>query len=447
VLEIQKAKEMSGTITLPPNPDLFLLSLCFVLASDKTARITPVAETPLVTAFKKTLSGQLDIKHDGTTCIVRPESDNISNSIQLSYEDLPFRDFIVFLFLGLKKKITFNTLSQKRLEVWRQKATMFGCTINTEESEGLTTLFLSPEEEFSIPDEMIDANSVHNCIGLALGFKKQISITIDHQFQSPLRHLLNSFGYALSIKSNVDRKESDLLSRRLRFIKKSKKDPDNKMSFTVHIDCTSANHDDITIELPGDDILAAIILAGKSLVQKGHLIVGNVSLESWSTATLNYIRKMQCVIGIQEGNRTSFGSTGMVSLQKFKLVGRKMDCRPLYHYQRQLPAMLVLSNYTKGQSVFRGLADLRNEIPDSIDQILTCISRLGGRHGEMPDGIVIDGAKHYDGFDLLETFAAGLAGACAIAGLKCNGKTTIEETSIMRRWPDFSKILESICTY
>ena len=107
--------------------------------------------------------------------------------------------------------------------------------------------------------------------------------------------------------------------------------------------------------------------------------------------------------------------------------------------------LVVLSSYASGQSVFRNLEDLHNETPDLIEQYLSCVRLLGGRHGEMPDGIVIDGAKQYDGFDLTESVSAALSGACAIAGVRCSGKTTIEDSRILERWPDFAKLMEKIC--
>jgi 5-enolpyruvylshikimate-3-phosphate synthase len=109
--------------------------------------------------------------------------------------------------------------------------------------------------------------------------------------------------------------------------------------------------------------------------------------------------------------------------------------------------MVVICCFARGQSVFRGLEQLRYNDPDGIELILECVRALGGRHGEMPDGIVIDGLKQFDGFDLELELPASLSGACAVAGLKCMGKTTIADTALLERWPEFPSILEGICEY
>lgn len=446
MLEIQRAKEIRGKFELPPNPDFFFLSLLIALASNKVTTITPVYDTPLITLFKKTLSNHVDIKHENNTCIVSPKANAGSSYILLPYNELPFRDFIVFLLLGLKKTVAFKNLSQKRLETWQQKAHLFGLTIGSKQFDDATGISISSDGSFKAPVEIIDQNYIHACIGLALGFKEKLCFLSNHQFQSPLRHILPAFGYEVIIKSSYEKK--DPLTRRLRLLApKLTKKPDSKLSFTVTIDLSNVNQDETTIDLPGDDVLGAILFAAKSLVQRGQLILSNVPLEPWGCATLNYIRKMGCNEGVQQEKQTSFGSTGMVYLQHFKLAGHKMECKPLYQYQRQLPAMVTIATFAKGQSVFRELEDLRNETPDAIEQILTCVRMMGGRHGQMPDGIVIDGAKQHDGFDLRETVTAALNGTCAVAGLKCNGKTFIEDLKILHRWPSFRKILDSICIY
>lgn len=446
MLEIQRAKEIKGFVTLPTNPDFFLLTLLIALASNRKTRIAPVNDTPLILRFKELLAGQLDITQRGETCTIFPKSDGISSFIQLPYEELPYRDFIVFLLLGLQKTITFKNLSPKRLEVWQNQAGIFNLAIESRQCDNGTGIFLSSEEGFNLPDGMIDPNDIHPCIGLAIGLRKKISFLSDVQFHSPLRHILPAFGYGITISSNFEKK--DPLIRRLHFIAPNAVNKNElKLTFSISIDFLNVNNDEVIIDLPGDDILGAILFTAKSLVQRGQLILSNVPLEPWSCATLNYIRKMGCNTGTQEERQSSFGSTGTACLQGFRLVGHKRECTPLYQYYRQLPAMVTIAIFANGQSVFRGLKELHNETPDEIEQMLAIVLSMGGRHGEMPDGMVIEGAKQHDGFDMRESISATANGACAVAGLKCNGKSFIEETKIKQRWPSFQKILDNICNF
>ncbi len=449
MLEIQRVREIKGTVSLPTNPDFFLLSLFVALTSTTKLRIKPVNDTPLIIKWKELLSDQLDIKQEGTICSVSPKSDSTS-SIILPSNDLPFRDFILFLLLGLEKKVVFEEISSRCIETWQKKAALFGYSIKSTNCDingnRLKCLSLSSDQSLTIPEDNIGQNSLHACIGLAIGLKKRISFLIDYQFQSPLRHILEVMGYSLSVKSNREQKTGDPLVRRMRLIlPRLRKKTESKLSFTVSIDFPSVSPDSVTLDIPGDDVLAAVLICAKSLIQKGQLVINNVPLEPWCSAALNFIHKMGCKTGIQINRQTSFGSAGMITFQKFHVTGCKMDCKPLFHFIRQLPVIVILSVFAKGRSVFRSLGDLHDETPDSIEQMLSCVRLLGGRHGEMLDGMVVEGAEKYDGFDLTDKLSASLSGACAVAGLKCNGKSYIEDSAILQRWPDFKKVLDSIC--
>jgi 3-phosphoshikimate 1-carboxyvinyltransferase len=125
--------------------------------------------------------------------------------------------------------------------------------------------------------------------------------------------------------------------------------------------------------------------------------------------------------------------------------GRKVECRPYWQYASVLPSRAVMAAFSQGQTVFRNLADLREDEPDGIAQLVACVSALGARFGEMPDGIVIEGSKQFDGFDIVDPLPAPVAAAFAIAALKCRGKSTVADDYIVNRWPDFPETLGSLC--
>jgi 3-phosphoshikimate 1-carboxyvinyltransferase len=156
---------------------------------------------------------------------------------------------------------------------------------------------------------------------------------------------------------------------------------------------------------------------------------------------------MGCKPAVQEAVQTSYGASGMVQLQRYTPVGRKCECQPLLNFVNQLPAMVVLSCFAEGQSIVRELEEVRQDATDALVQLCYCITLLGCRHGEMPDGIVIDGARQFDGFDLKIETPAGIAGSWAVAGLKCIGKTTIAADTLLQRWPQFKEMLDSVCEY
>jgi len=444
VLEIKPAKELKGALRLPPSSDLFFIAIIMALAAKVTARISPLCDIPLVPWWEKALAGHVAFSCDSSSCTVTP-AEGGTTPIGLSYEDLrPYRDFVVFCLLGCNKTLIIDPLPQKRLEAWSKIAAECGCTLLTTDANGATSISLADADRFRIRDTLTTADTVHPVLGLALGLGKQAAIVTDTAFSSPLRHILPAFGFEFSVSSNLRDKNENLLARRLRFLSLGKKS-EGPVLYTVNADFSRRREADVSVTIPGDDVLCSILIAAKCVVPRGSMIIENAGMESWNSQALALVKKMGGAVAMQETGSTSFGSVGTISLQKLGLSGRKVDCNPLFTYAQQLPAMVVIAAHAQGQSVFRGCEDLRQDEPDGLRQILSLVMAIGIRHGEMPDGIVIDGGRQYDGFDLSDPLPASIAGAGAVAALHCMGKSTINDESIVRRWPRFSEMLSSLC--
>ncbi len=446
MLEIRPAREIKGSVRLPPSGDLFFTSIIIALAAKTAARISPLADIPLVPWWEKALAGHAVFACDAGSCVVRPVEDANAAPVTLSYDEIPYRDFAVFALLGLGKTMVVDPLPPARLAAWTKLSADLGCTLAIAATNGKTTMHLDGGEAFRVRDTVRNIDEAHPILGLALGLGRAVSLTTDTVFASPLRHVLPAFGYTLSVTNSLRDKNEDPLVRRMRFMQTGKKS-EGPVTFTVAADFSKRDEMQPEITVPGDDVLGAIFAVAKCIVPRGSLIIENAGLESWNTATLSLFKKMGGAIATQETGATSFGSCGTVSIVKSGHSGRKVDCEPLFQYVPQLPAMVVLAAYGDGQTVFRGLADLRSDEPDGIAQILSCVNLLGARHGEMPDGLVVDGGRQFDGFDMSEHLPAHIAASFAAAGLRCMGKTKINDEAIVRRWPRFREMLESICEF
>ncbi|HUI91185.1 MAG TPA: hypothetical protein VLX68_02955 [Chitinivibrionales bacterium] len=446
MLEVRAAREMKGTVVLPPSSDCFFTAVIMGLAAGAPARISPLRDIPLVPWWEKMLAGHAAFTCDGDSCTVQPVNGDAPPPITLSYDEIPYRDFTVFLLLGLKKTLVIDPLPKARLDEWTKLAAEMGCGLQASGVNGKTALSLDGGDNFRVRDTVKRTDEVHPILGLALGLKKQVSLVTDTVLASPLRHILPAFGYTLSVTSSLRDNAEDPLVRRMRFMQLGKKS-EGPVMFTVAADFSKREEKQVEVRVPGDDVLAAIFAVAKCIVPKGSLIIENAGLESWETATLALFKKMGGIVATQETGETSFGSCGTVALEKFGHSGRKVECAPLFQYAAQLPAMVVLAAFAEGQSVFRGLADLRNDEPDAIAQLVSCVNQLGARVGEMPDGLVIDGDRQFDGFDISGEMPAPVAAAFAVAGLRCMGKTTVNDGAILRRWPRFEEILKSVCEF
>lgn len=452
MLELKRASEIRGTFSLPSDPDLFALTLATAAVAKRSIEINGVKESLLLKEHAKAFSGIMDcnFKDDNFTAKVK---ESPSLFVKLNYKFTPYKNMIFFMLVGAGYTVAFDTVPIKRVDAWEKEASRFGCTLKKEgfesgEGETLVGLSLKDTDSFKNELETLEVDDLHIFIGLALGLKAVGSCVIEDHFLSPIRALFNQMELDLKVKSNVEQKKLDPLARRIQMMKKGKNKDSQKQSFTILFEFNKELPEEIVnITLPGDTVLAAMLLTGKAMIPKGQFVIENVLIESWSQSIMSMIKKMGGKPAIQVNDKCTFGDLGLVTLPKFAMVGRKISCKPLYNNRPYIGILTVLANYSEGQSIFRDLEDLRNEDPDMIEVLLELVREMGGRHGEMPDGMVLDGSKHKDSFDLQKEFSPYLNGACAIAALRCNGNSTVSDEMINFRWPGFKNMLEDITTY
>jgi hypothetical protein len=450
MLSIKPAKSLHGKMDLPPSPDLFLLAAIVALACRRNIRIKSYADSPLIKTWLDILKDHATIEYVETSVIISPLKDEASAFIVLPYYILPYRDVIIYTLLSMGKVVAFKSIGTKRLEQIVKRAKKFGFIVEVKQygdNPGLS-LISTPDsinQTIAISDE-----DVAPLCGLLLGHRKNAQFQVDFHFAHPLRNLAPLFGFDISLKSTVV-KESDPMARRIKMMQQKKKTTQTSgQQFQLVINCNSLQtekNDLLEITLPGDEVLGSMMVAAKCLLPKGSFVINNLPLETWATPVISFLKKMGCKISAQETTRTSFGSIGMFSIQKCELFGRKVECRPAQSYLPYLPSMVVLASFAQSQSVFRDLEDLRYDDPDGIDTIEQCIRAIGARHGEMPDGIVMEGGKEFDGFDIPQHYPSWLSGSLVIAGLKCLGNTTIGDELLLQRWPGLESLLQGICEF
>lgn len=447
MLEIRKAKSIQGKVVLPPSPEAAFTTLALAVAKKISVRFAAFPDNPQWWRWIEGMGRRIVWeKADDGSLTITPGDAQDDSLIFLPYPDLPHADFTLFLLLGAKVPVAMEGLPESRVDFWNSIAKRFGGVIENKELDNARALYLKQVAPFPVGDLSVAQNDLHAYLGLAVGQGHRVEFDTGYVVITPLRHVLPTFGLSIEIRSANVHREEDPLVRRMRMFAQKKKG-ESKQAFRVTGDFSSKSDKPVEISLPGDDVLASILLLAKSLVQKGTLLIENAPVDSWALPALSLMRKMGCRPGIQEEGSTSFGVKGIVQPQLFDVVGRKTECVPFWQFREQIGPMVVLSCFAKGQSVFRRLEELRCDSPDRMQVLLSVVRILGARHGEMPDGIVVDGAKQFDGFDITDVLPAPIAGACAVAGFRCAGKTMVEDKSILERWPSFSDMVARISTY
>lgn len=448
VLTIQRAKTLQGKLLLPPSPDLFCIATFSSIALGRPVRIHPVKGSPCMRSFAELLSGHAEITWEEDACSIAPLPEPTAKHFIFDSDLLPWRELIVFLALGTRKPVLFRQCPEKRLESWRTMAGRIGFSLDRLDRDGLQGLVLVPPASDQPFPAAIAEDDIHALLGLLAGLRAKRSFQVDYTPSTPFRSLIKSFGCTLSVKRDQGGVEKDPLVRRMRLQAGQRLSSQDQL-FTITADFSEQPVQDgpIDLLLPGDEVLLGLFLEAKSLIPKGSLVIDNAPLDPWALPMLSLLRKMGGKPSQQETHQTAFGAAGMITIQKADMTGQKTECKPLYHYVHQLPAMAVITAFAEGQSIFRGLEDLRLSEPDCIKQLEACLTLMNAKFGDMPDGFVVKGSHDYDGFDLTDPLPAGISGAFAIAGLCCMGTTTVNDDRIAERWPMFKELLETLFEY
>ncbi|MCU0609502.1 MAG: hypothetical protein MUF22_07035 [Chitinispirillaceae bacterium] len=444
MLTIRRAKSLHGKLVLPPSPDLFLLTQFVALAANRPVRISPVGDCPAIRQWAALLEGNANVSWDADACLITPSE---GTDITFASPQIPYRDLVISLALGTRRKVSFLSVTPARLEKWRSAAQRFGCALEVahDGSGGSISLAAScagPSVRGSVSD-----SDVPLLLGLSFGLRAATSFSSDNPLSSPIRTLAEHFGFRVTVKREIGI-ETDPIERRRR-LQAGQRLSSQDQIFTICSDFSAeAGTEPVEVLLPGDELLLSLFLFGKALISKGSLVIDNAPLEPWALPLLALMRKMGCRPSHQVGGKGgAFGETGMISFQKFELTGQKIDCSPAAHYAPQLPAMAMLAAFAEGETVLRRLDDIRLDEPDMLRQIGICLAAMNVKLGDMPDGIVIKGSHDHDGFDCIEPLPAALAGACTVAGLHCMGSTTVNDELLLDRWPQFHKLIETHFEY
>jgi len=454
MITLHPAKSMQGKLRLPPSPDLLYMAALAACAAKLHVNINGISNGgAVIDDILRSLQNHADIKSVDSTLSISPKStDSGEETLLLTIPDslLPYRAVYLFMGLGMGKTVVSRSTPQRQLADFTAIARRIGINIESVdvgETAGLRALsFDGGIAESSCPNE----DDCAALLAFLLGKREKLTFTItDHHLSTPLRRLAHALGLSVNVRQSVSSGEDAEMAKRLRFIRGKQRTPEaQSQSFIVEADFSTIAAADgtnaVNIAIPGDEALAAALITAKSLVPKGDFELSNVALDPWASQAASFLKKMGAKINTEEQAKTAFGPAGVVTVQKSERVGRKARCIPLYHYLGQLPCMTIAAAFAEGKSVFRDLEPMRLFDPDGLEQLEQCLRPLGIRHGEMPDGMVIEGAKEFDGFDISEPLPAHIAVAFCVAGVKCHGKTSIADEFVFARWPDFEKILNEI---
>jgi 3-phosphoshikimate 1-carboxyvinyltransferase len=203
-----------------------------------------------------------------------------------------------------------------------------------------------------------------------------------------------------------------------------------------------------SIDVPGDPSSAAFFAVAALLVPGSELIVENVGLNPTRAALFDVLRAMGG--RIEELDRREIGGEPVADLlvRHSPLSGIDVDPRVAPSMIDEFPALFVAAALAQGQTVTRGLDELRVKESDRLATMAEALRAVGGRVEEREDGLVIDGSGGEPlagGGPVATRLDHRIAMSMAVAGMASRDGVEIDDARpIATSFPEFEARFDAL---
>ncbi len=203
--------------------------------------------------------------------------------------------------------------------------------------------------------------------------------------------------------------------------------------------------------IPGDISSAGFFMVLAAILPDSKIIIENVNLNPSRMGIVKILKRMGADIKITsyELRVTSYEPIGDIIVKSSCLRGTIVKKDEIPSLIDELPILMVAACSAKGKTILKGVGELRVKETDRIKSMTQNLVRMGAkieviRNGKSED-IIIEGGQTLSGARVRSFADHRTAMSMAVAGLKANGKTVIDDISCVdKSFPDFLAILHSL---
>lgn len=169
-------------------------------------------------------------------------------------------------------------------------------------------------------------------------------------------------------------------------------------------------------------LLVAAVIAGK--ITLTGLDINSVQADR---AIINVLKSANAFINIEQ-NAITAGNVNELTAFEFDAT----DCPDLF------PPLTVLANFCKGISSIKGVSRLREKESDRATALVDVFTKMGSRIKIEDDVLIVEGNNSINPAVVSSHQDHRIEMACAIAGLRANGRVTIQHAgAVNKSYPAF----------
>ncbi|MCR4443022.1 MAG: 3-phosphoshikimate 1-carboxyvinyltransferase [Peptococcaceae bacterium] len=199
------------------------------------------------------------------------------------------------------------------------------------------------------------------------------------------------------------------------------------------------------VVVPGDISSAAFFIVAALIVPGSKVVIESVGLNPTRDGIIEVLQAMGAKIRVVNKKAAAGEVMGDLEIESSELSGVKVGGEIIPRLIDEIPALAVAALFAGGVTEIRDAAELKVKESNRIAAIGEGLSRLGGRVEELPDGLRIWGGRRLRGATCQSRRDHRIAMALAVAGLRAEGETIIENAeAISVSYPDFIDTIERL---
>lgn len=200
-----------------------------------------------------------------------------------------------------------------------------------------------------------------------------------------------------------------------------------------------------TIYVPGDISSAAYFMVAGAICENSHIILKNIGINPTRTGIITVLKNMGADINILNEKTVCGELVADIEIKSSKLKGTVIEGDLIPKLIDEIPIIAVAATFAEGTTIIRNAEELKVKESNRIKTVKDELSKLGADITETDDGMIIKGVNSLKGAETESHNDHRIAMSIAIAALKCEGKTTINNSECVDiSFPNFYHYIEEL---
>ncbi len=198
----------------------------------------------------------------------------------------------------------------------------------------------------------------------------------------------------------------------------------------------------LDMTIPGDFSSAAFFIVAASIVHGSEILIKDTGVNPTRTGLIDIMAQMGARIELRDVRVVSGEPVADIYVRHSELKGVTVGGDLVVRAIDEFPVLCVAAAIADGVTKITGASELRVKESDRIATIASELRRMGVRVEELEDGIIIEGRRRLRASIIHSHGDHRVAMAMAVAGLRADGVTTIEDTECVNTsFPGFAEML------